>query len=173
MLLKKSSWAPCTLADAAVWPGWRHTSPWVIRETKSEQFITFRGWVMQSTKHWGVCLSYWVDLSPLSHAAKDKMVSLPFSSLLSQLDSRAQNELKDGMKTIHSKPGLKKSWDNVQKMVSAGTKQPVLPQVVDGAVLQAGLRQSWQQSAAVSLATRCPRTGSHFPVIISSRWRGA
>uniref|UniRef100_A0A3Q1GIB7 Tetraspanin 4b n=1 Tax=Acanthochromis polyacanthus TaxID=80966 RepID=A0A3Q1GIB7_9TELE len=34
-----------------------------------------------------------------------------------KLDSKAQDELKEGMKIYESEPGLKKSWDNVQKMV--------------------------------------------------------
>ncbi|XP_053708539.1 tetraspanin-4 isoform X1 [Synchiropus splendidus] len=34
-----------------------------------------------------------------------------------QLDSKAQDELKEGMKVYPSEPGLKKSWDNVQKMI--------------------------------------------------------
>uniref|UniRef100_A0A8P4KK18 Tetraspanin n=1 Tax=Dicentrarchus labrax TaxID=13489 RepID=A0A8P4KK18_DICLA len=33
-----------------------------------------------------------------------------------KLDSKAQGELKDGMKIYKSDPGLEKSWDNVQKM---------------------------------------------------------
>ncbi|XP_049599790.1 tetraspanin-4 [Syngnathus scovelli] len=33
-----------------------------------------------------------------------------------KLDSKAQGELKEGMKSYESDPGLKKSWDNVQKM---------------------------------------------------------
>ncbi|XP_054861314.1 tetraspanin-9 isoform X3 [Amphiprion ocellaris] len=33
-----------------------------------------------------------------------------------KLDSKAQDELKEGMKIYESEPGLKKSWDNVQKM---------------------------------------------------------
>ncbi|KAG7504740.1 hypothetical protein JOB18_015464 [Solea senegalensis] len=33
-----------------------------------------------------------------------------------KLDSKAQEELKEGMKKYTSEPGLKKSWDNVQKM---------------------------------------------------------
>ncbi|KAL7379149.1 hypothetical protein ABVT39_023535 [Epinephelus coioides] len=33
-----------------------------------------------------------------------------------KLDSKAQGELKEGMKIYNSEPGLKKSWDNVQKM---------------------------------------------------------
>ncbi|XP_049926273.1 tetraspanin-4 isoform X2 [Epinephelus moara] len=36
--------------------------------------------------------------------------------LLFMLDSKAQGELKEGMKIYNSEPGLKKSWDNVQKM---------------------------------------------------------
>ncbi|XP_027132331.1 tetraspanin-4-like, partial [Larimichthys crocea] len=32
------------------------------------------------------------------------------------LDSKAQGELKEGIKIYESEPGLKKSWDNVQKM---------------------------------------------------------
>lgn len=34
-----------------------------------------------------------------------------------QLDSKAQGELKEGMKIYTSDEGLKNSWDNVQKMV--------------------------------------------------------
>ncbi|TWW64337.1 Tetraspanin-9 [Takifugu flavidus] len=33
-----------------------------------------------------------------------------------KLDSKAQGELKEGMKIYESEPGLKKSWDSVQKM---------------------------------------------------------
>ncbi|XP_074511179.1 tetraspanin-4 [Sebastes fasciatus] len=33
-----------------------------------------------------------------------------------ELDSKAQGELRDGMKVYETEPGLKKSWDNVQKM---------------------------------------------------------
>ncbi|KAM9746026.1 tetraspanin-4 isoform 2-T2 [Menidia menidia] len=33
-----------------------------------------------------------------------------------KMDSNAQAELKDGMKIYTSEPGLKKSWDNVQRM---------------------------------------------------------
>ncbi|TDH03488.1 hypothetical protein EPR50_G00163300 [Perca flavescens] len=33
-----------------------------------------------------------------------------------KLDSKAQGELKEGMKIYESEPGLKQSWDNVQKM---------------------------------------------------------
>ncbi|XP_068193623.1 tetraspanin-4 isoform X2 [Antennarius striatus] len=33
-----------------------------------------------------------------------------------KLDSKAQGELKEGMKIYKSEPGLKQSWDNVQKM---------------------------------------------------------
>ncbi|XP_029364358.1 tetraspanin-9 isoform X2 [Echeneis naucrates] len=33
-----------------------------------------------------------------------------------KLDSKAQGELKEGMKIYESEPALKKSWDNVQKM---------------------------------------------------------
>ncbi|KAM8722248.1 tetraspanin-9 [Acanthopagrus schlegelii] len=33
-----------------------------------------------------------------------------------KLDSKAKNELKEGMKIYNSEPGLKNSWDNVQKM---------------------------------------------------------
>lgn len=40
-----------------------------------------------------------------------------------QLDSKAQGELKEGMKIYKSEPGLKKSWDNVQKMVSTLIKR--------------------------------------------------
>ncbi|XP_028310973.1 tetraspanin-9 isoform X2 [Gouania willdenowi] len=35
-----------------------------------------------------------------------------------ELDSKAQGQLKEGMKVYSSEPGLKKSWDNVQKMLS-------------------------------------------------------
>jgi len=34
------------------------------------------------------------------------------------MDSKAQAELKEGMKMYTSELGLKNSWDNVQKMVS-------------------------------------------------------
>lgn len=43
-----------------------------------------------------------------------------------QLDSNAQNELKEGMKIYESEPGLQKSWDNVQKMVRAPSPPWVL-----------------------------------------------
>ncbi|XP_061568894.1 tetraspanin-4 [Cololabis saira] len=33
-----------------------------------------------------------------------------------KLDANAQAELKEGMKIYHSEPGLRKSWDHVQKM---------------------------------------------------------
>lgn len=39
-----------------------------------------------------------------------------------KLDSNAQGELKEGMKIYESEPGLKKSWDNVQKMVRTLSK---------------------------------------------------
>ncbi|XP_067426646.1 tetraspanin-4-like isoform X2 [Thunnus thynnus] len=35
--------------------------------------------------------------------------------LLVMLDSKVQGELKEGMNNYNSEPGLKKSWDNVQK----------------------------------------------------------
>lgn len=45
-----------------------------------------------------------------------------FPSVFFQLDSKAQGELKEGMKSYESEVGLKKSWDNVQKMVSVENK---------------------------------------------------
>ncbi len=46
-----------------------------------------------------------------------------------QLDSKAQGELKDGMKIYNSEPGLKKSWDNVQKMVNTLSRQCMITNV--------------------------------------------
>lgn len=40
-----------------------------------------------------------------------------------QLDSKAQGELKEGMKIYDLEPGLKNSWDNLQKMVNLLPKQ--------------------------------------------------
>lgn len=51
----------------------------------------------------------WMD-----HLNEQLCVFLSFG----QLDSKAQGQLKEGMKIYKSDPGLKKSWDNVQKMVS-------------------------------------------------------
>lgn len=43
---------------------------------------------------------------------------LSFFFFLDQLDSKAQNALKEAMKNYNSESGMKESWDNVQKMVS-------------------------------------------------------
>lgn len=50
-------------------------------------------------------------------------ISLFRSLSFCQLDSKAQKELKEDMKMYESDPGLKNSWDNVQKMVSIFTEQ--------------------------------------------------
>ncbi len=57
------------------------------------------------------------DRQSMSVSFESITVFLPVFVFL-QLDSKAQGELKDGMKIYNSEPGLKKSWDNVQKMSS-------------------------------------------------------
>ncbi|KAK7881112.1 hypothetical protein WMY93_032290 [Mugilogobius chulae] len=62
------------------------------------------------------CLLFMFFLILLLLVLTEAVLMLVIHMYQDQLDSRAQDQLKDGMRRYNTDPGLQRSWDNVQKM---------------------------------------------------------